>query len=490
MPNRADEDAERLGDAGTMSVVWNYGSPSAETSPAWESPRRGWKAKQGSAVILQANADRRKRAVRDPPAVEVPGRTHSDPGGDEHGIRATLDVYHIGQQAEYREASSLISKSQQLAQQFFGVPTQYKLGHGSETIRAARAESVTFDEEESMAEGSGDTGCPLVQAVVPKLCLDCGQMDGAETLKRRHGRPQSARFAPSVPKSSKDRPHSARLSEISRLTSSNVSLQSTNMGGPHPSDNPALLIELCEESRRSPRTRVSRSRSSCNSIARGHARLQREKEKRLWSGSNEPPRTENSHAANAGKNSGAAATRPSPQHPAANSSQASVDGKELYVNPYWKIGFDEEIQQRNLAVGAASKGRRNLNKNAFQRPSPWQEPPVPHQRNLSLRVRNGSLSLPPRPVEKSPLLKPRMVTPRRLPSPTLIEEMSSADEQEFEYLSVSTSRMHGAGRAEVPVARPSSHQQVSRTDSNDSCLSPALCYGHSDGVPHECDKWS
>lgn len=479
MPHRADQDAERLGDAGTMSVIWNCGSPSAETCPAWDSPRRGWKAKQGPAVMLQGQTavmlqgqpqtDRRKLAAREPPALEVSGRAHSDPGGDEQGIRATLDVYHIGQQGGYREASSLISRSQQLAQQFFGVPTQYKLRHGAEMIRAARVESAILDEEESMAEGSGDTGRPLVQAIVPKLCLDCGQLNGAETSKLGHRRPQSARFAPSVPKSSKDRPQSARLTQISRLTSSNSTLQSTNMSGQYPSENPGPFIE-CEGPKRSPRSRVSRAQSFCNSIARVQARLKGDKEKGRWSGSDEPPRLDNRHAAINGQNGRGAESCPSFQRPPAISSQAGLEAEGLYINPYWKIGFEEEIQQRQLAsVGAASEGRRNLNKNALQRPSPRQQPPMPHQRNLSVRARRGSLSLPPRPAERSPSLNSRIVTPRRLPSPTLLEEMSSAEEKEFEYLTVSTSPLY-----EVPVAKSSSRQQVTDTYSKDSCLS-VLC---------------
>ena len=409
-----------------------------------EPSRRGWKAKQGAtAVQLQSQAGRKISTSKEAKETELCGRSRSDPG-DDLGMQATLDVYHIAQNglpySTHHEASSLISKSQQLAEQFFGVPTQYVVRHGAETLR--QVDAVHSDEEENCNGSSDVSGFTLVKAIVPRLCFDFDAEEHGgrrQVSTRKHVRPQSARFAPSVPKSSNLRPESARLGQITRQITPISYLHSAP-------ENPSLFIEYRDHesaSQRMPRMRgqSARSRLFHNSIASGHALLQK--------GRVEPdePLNVGIVTSTSGKVS-IASTATLPRHRQRPTSDACQDGENadgLDINVYRKNSVAEQIEVRNLRTGASAKGRSNLHKDEIGNRHPIR------QRDLTFRPRHQK---PPIRRQLRQPSKPKTLTPRRLPSPTLLEEMSATGEQESEFPMASASARQGNSDAHL------SHAQV------------------------------
>ena len=267
----------------------------------------------------------------------TPSRTHSggvdaDEEGDweEDQIEATMDVYHIGQNPPRRETlanrqslhtPSYLSKSQQLAEQMFGVRTKYTLRHGGQAparfttshnrqgseqhIRcgdtsSSESSSSIVSEHRPLTEASVQekTAAGTSVPAIPKLCLDSVPFasEPSDTSKpnqqtmRDALNVQTARFVSA--RSSSSRPNSARLTMLARHPASAMIVPPrVYLPAAKPLDSPTLRLDfrmleqsMMKISGQPPRLRVqsARTRSGCQSMSRGHADLPLKTDRALW----------------------------------------------------------------------------------------------------------------------------------------------------------------------------------------------------------------
>lgn len=149
---------------------------------------------------------------------------YDDQGADADKLSATLQMYHIGQQGNGCNAqshtSSVLSKSQQIAENLFGVQTVYTLRHC--VPKKGKAHDVTISDCRSTPDQRGNFCSNRENGIL----VDGLNVSADTTAKTR---PHVPNFCLDLTHISHERPQSARFLSISRPGLSRINVRLTEL---------------------------------------------------------------------------------------------------------------------------------------------------------------------------------------------------------------------------------------------------------------------
>jgi len=397
--------------------------PTPPSAAATAAARRG----QGDASPLRrtpSGASTPRRAPSDASAARTSSR--DEDSGDEEELHAKLDVYLIGQQCTRKGGSStptrsVLSKSQRLAEQMFGVRTTYKV-----TSRRDGAKRLPFgdgqgtepaEQPDRFGVGQESTAEPVLRATARREDKE-GKSVKVPTLRLDNVHPESGHADDGNPP---PRPHTARFATITRPGTSRVDTVRLSELASRPvsaswsrprvyepavqqeSGSLRLNFDQLERAwlRQSTKVQSARTRTGCRSMSRGFALLQQppaNSDRSFALGSVDVPTQPirapiMSKHQNRSAQSGPARVQ---TRTTSSAEQCVAPDDELVANPYWQIDFGEEIRQRNLR--SVGKDRERSCEGETIASSPAQsnaDSKVPCAACDCVRVARGCLLNPP-----------------------------------------------------------------------------------------------